>query len=167
MSGRTANVSTASVRTVISGQLCWSGCGGGGQRLRAGQWRMCDSKLSDGLPGPHPSRSWAPFSRGSESVQVGVRGAFRCQDLGSHPLDLSLPPQVSEHRGWVQRSTFCYLEGTRLPKALALVLHFDAPRHGFSDPNMRHKVQGVTVVRKFICPPTPTLDTGIHLVLTM
>jgi hypothetical protein len=64
----------------------------------------CDFKLSDGRPGPYPSRSWAgsqgvAFSRDSESVRVGVSGALRCQDLGSHPLDLSLPPQVSEHRG--------------------------------------------------------------------
>lgn len=85
VSGRTANVSAASVRTVISGQLCWSGCGGGGQRLRARQWRMCDSKLPDGLPEPHPSRNWAssqgvPFSRGWESVRIGVGGALQ---LGS------------------------------------------------------------------------------------
>lgn len=56
---------------------------------------------------------------------------------------------------------------SRLLKALALVLHFDAPRHRFSDPNKKPKAQGVIAVRKFICPPTLTLDTNIHLVLTV
>lgn len=58
-------------------------------------------------------------------------------------------------------------KASRLSRAVALVLNFDALRHEFSHPNMRHKAQGVTPIRKFICPPTPTLGTGMHLVLTM
>lgn len=68
---------------------------------------MCYSKLSVGLPEPHPKSEldWQPGSSilagGSVSVWVSVGGAFRCLDLDLHPLDLgsnlqelSLPPQV-------------------------------------------------------------------------